>query len=87
MNRKEFVDALAKKSGYTRKELNEVLLPAIESVFMEEVLEAGGCTFNGFGKFIVRRKQGKAGVVNGREYDNSDKVTTTITCKIPVKEK
>ncbi|MFP4647441.1 MAG: HU family DNA-binding protein [Candidatus Acetothermia bacterium] len=56
MNKGEFVDRLAEKTGFTKKDSRKALDSTLE-IIQDEVEEGGEVMLTGFGKFETRPRQ------------------------------
>lgn len=84
MNKKELVRILAKETGLTIVDIEEVVLPALDKVIDILVEEDRKLVINGVCKAEVHRKKGRKGVSpNGAEYDNTGEVKTSVVVTFP----
>ncbi|MGB8698696.1 MAG: HU family DNA-binding protein [Thermosynechococcaceae cyanobacterium] len=60
MNKGELVDAIAQKAGVTKKQADEVLSAAIDTI-TDAVSEGDKVTLVGFGSFEKRERQAREG--------------------------
>lgn len=60
MNKKDFIEVLAKKMDKTQKDTQEVVDTVVETL-KEEVLRTGGVKLAGFGTFAVTKRAARKG--------------------------
>ena len=87
MNKGEFVDELAEKTGFTKKDSKETL-EAILDVITEELEEGGDVMFTGFGKFEPRARKAteKINPQTGEKVDVPAKVVPKFKAGKTLKE-
>ena len=78
MNKHELVRILAQKTGLTIKDIEEVVIPALQEVMVELAKDDRDLVLNGVAKAKVHRKKGRKGTLNGVEFDNSDEIKTSV---------
>jgi DNA-binding protein HU-beta len=61
MNKAELSDKIAERVGLTKKQAESVL-DAFESITIETLKTGGEVTLTGFGTFLARRREARAGV-------------------------
>ena len=75
MNKHELVRILAQKTGLTIKDIEEVVIAALQEVMVELAKDDRDLVLNGVAKAKVHRKKG---TLNGVDYDNSDEIKTSV---------
>lgn len=60
MTKSQWIDAAAKESGMTKKQLNDAY-DALASVFCEKIAEGESVQLSGFGSFSVRTREARTG--------------------------
>ena len=88
MKKSELVAAIAERTGYTKKEVIETLLPALEKVLTVDIPNAGGYVVRGKGKFEVKERKGRAGVNNltGKPYDHTGETKKVLKATFTIEE-
>lgn len=86
MNKKEMVRLLAKETGLTIVDIEEVVLPAFAKVIKSLANDDRNLVINGVVKGKVHKKKGRKGTLNGVEYDNTGEVKTTVVLTFPVED-
>jgi DNA-binding protein HU-beta len=74
MNKGELVDAIAEKSGVTKKEADTVLTVAIDTI-VEAVTNGGKVSLIGFGSFEKRERASR----EGRNPKTGETMTIAVT--------
>ncbi|MBQ8416935.1 MAG: HU family DNA-binding protein [Clostridia bacterium] len=60
MTKSQWIDAAAKESGMTKKQLNDAY-DALAKVFGERIAEGESVQLSGFGTFSVRKREARTG--------------------------
>ncbi len=74
MNKAELIDAIAEKAGTTKKQADEILSAAVETI-METVSAGDKVTLVGFGSFERRERSER----EGRNPKTNEKMTIPAT--------
>lgn len=75
MNKKEFIEALAEKGGYTKKDA-EIHLANMLEVIEESLVKEDDIRFVGFGTFKVKTRAARTGV-NPRNREEKIEIPET----------
>ena len=86
MNKHELVRILAQKTGLTIKDIEEVVIPALQEVMVELAKDDRDLVLNGVAKAKVHRKKGRKGTLNGVEFDNTGKEKVSGVMTFPIED-
>lgn len=79
MNQVQLCDTLAERTGLTKKQVESVI-EALEAVVIETLRAGGEVTLTGFGAFVARRREARAGV-NPRNPSERIQIPTVTVAK------
>ena len=90
MTKPELITLFAERTGYTKKEVESTLLPALEKVLTEDIPKVASESENkkanirGLCTFELKVRKGRKGVNNltGKPYDNTGKTKRVLTFKM-----
>ena len=81
MKKAEFIDAVAEKTGLTKKDVNSVIDAAIETI--TEALKSGkSVSFIGFGSFSTTKRAARTARVPGTDKVVEVPATTAVKFKV-----